>query len=290
MVDKIIYIGHHVNTKRGFVSTADFATRNGANVYQIFLSSPKQYNGKRRTDSELTQLKIKLQEKKMEIIVHANYMLNFCNPIDSKITKMGIELLKADLYESVKLGQCIGVVIHMGKNVNRLNITETEAIKNYVKAIKYVLKNTPDDTTIIFETGAGHGTEVCTSIHSFGKLRNMFTNDEKKRIKFCLDTCHLYAAGYDLGNCSYLELFIDVIETCLGWKNIACVHLNDSKCKINSRKDRHADIGKGFIKLEGLKKFVNYCHKKNIPIILETPCEQNFSSAQQIELIKSWIK
>jgi deoxyribonuclease-4 len=280
-----LYIGHHLNTKHGFVSCSDYAQKIGANFFQIFLSSPKQYNGKRRSQEDLTELSKQLKLNNTKVVVHANYMLNFCNPEDSDIHKKGVKLLIQDLKESVILG-AIGVVIHMGK---QLDMSEEIALNNYVQGIKSVLKATPKKSTIIFETGAGQGTEICTSIFGLRKLYSCFNKNEKKRLKFCIDTCHIFSAGYDIGDTDYVDIFSDLIDILLKWENIACIHFNDSKCCVNSKKDRHADIGKGVIEIDGLKKFFRICCKQNVPIVMETPCENNFTRDKQIALVKTWV-
>lgn len=280
-----LYLGHHLNTQHGFLTTADYAEKIGANFFQIFLSSPKQYNTKRRPEEDLIGLNKKLVDKGMKMVIHANFMLNFCNPISSYKHKAAIKLLVNDLKDSVIVG-AIGVVIHMGK---QLKMDKDEAIANYVSGVSEVLKQTSNNSIVILETGAGQGTEVCTSIFELGKLYKRFTKSEQKRIKFCIDTCHIFAAGYNIGDRDYVDIFKDLVELHLSWNKVACIHLNDSKCEALSKKDRHADIGKGCIGLEGLKKFTQLCQNKAIPIVLETPCEDNFSKEEQIKMVKSWF-
>ena len=284
-----LYIGSHINTQWGFTTCAEYANKIGANFFQIFLSSPKQYNGKRQSLENLELLANEIKKYNMKIVVHANYMLNFCNPEDSNIHKNGVKLLVQDLKESMILG-AIGVVIHMGKNTKQLDMDEDTALKNYVNGLKNVLKQTPSTSTIILETGAGQGTEICTSLFGLHKLYNQFTKKEQKRLKFCIDTCHIFSAGYDISNTKYVKIFCNLIDILLGWKNIACIHFNDSKCCVNSKKDRHADIGKGFIGIDGLKKFFKICYEKDVPMVLETPCESGFTRIDQITLVKSFIK
>jgi deoxyribonuclease-4 len=211
-------------------------------------------------------------------------MLNFCNPEDSQKHKSAIKILTNDLMDSIIIG-AIGVVVHMGK---KLDMDENVAIDNYVKGIKTVLNQTPKESIIILETGAGQGTEICTSIFNLGKLYRRFTKGEQQRIKFCIDTCHIFAAGYNIGHINYVNLFCNLIKTHLSWDNIACIHLNDSECILDSRKDRHANIGNGCIKLKGLKKFTQICGNKGIPIVLETPCSGDDKN-NEIKLIKSWF-
>lgn len=283
-----MFIGHTLNTSYGFHTCPAFAQTLGANFFQIFLGSPQQFNCKRRSKSDLIKLKENVEKFNMKFVVHANYMLNFCNPVDSYIHKQAVKLLVADLDESVQCGS-IGVVIHMGKCCKHLKIDKEVAISNYVTGVRTCLNQSDKKSTVILETGAGVGTEVGTSLFDLQAIYNIFTEEEKKRIKFCIDTCHVFAAGYDLENVDYVDLFIDLISHTLGWENIACVHLNDSKCALNSKKDRHADLGKGLIGESGLKKFTLYCFDKQIPVVLETPCENSFSRKMQIDLVKSWV-
>lgn len=279
------YIGHTLNIDNGLIASVDYAEKIDANFYQIFLSSPQQYSGPRQSLQNLNRLKQKLDEKNIKIVVHANFMLNFCNDPSSSICVNAIKNLVNDLKESVIIG-AIGVIVHMGK---KLTMDRETALNNYVKGIKLALQLSPPNSTLIFETGAGVGTEICTPLHELGNLRKMFTEEEQKRIKFCIDTCHVFSAGYNIGHEKYVEILDKYIDLWLGWEHVICIHLNDSKKPLKSKKDNHADIGKGLIKTDGLKRFVQICVDKSIPIVLETPCEEGFNDADQIKLIRSWI-
>lgn len=276
------FIGHHLNISHGFLSVIDYAKTLDANFFQIFLSNPQQYGGARKTSEELHIFRDKLNECNMKVVIHANYMLNFCNQPDSYIHKKALIELKNNLNDSIKLG-AIGVVVHMGK---KLNLDKDQAINNYINGIKNVLKDTKD-SIIIFETGAGVGSEVCTNIFELGKLYKRFTKKERNRIKFCIDTCHIFAAGYNIGDPDFVDVYSDLIDLILGWDNIACIHLNDSKCQVNTKKDNHADLGKGFVETKGLKKFVQICVNRNVPIVLETPCD-TVSKKDQIKMVRDW--
>lgn len=286
-----LFLGHHINTSHGFVSSADYAESIGANFFQIFLSNPKSYKVSRRSKKDLSTLKHKLNHKNMKIVIHASYMLNFCNPPNSYKHTAAIRLLINNLKDSAILGSaCLGVVIHMGK---RLQLDPTIAFNNFVIGIRSTLSKSPSSSTIIFETGAGQGSEICTSLRELRRLYDQFSHDEQNRIKFCIDTCHVFAAGCNLHNTTSVNSFINDVTNILEWNNIACIHFNDSKTPCHSKKDRHADIGKGCIGTDGLKLFFLSCYQHNIPIVLETPCDTyddcQFSRQQQIALIKSWL-
>jgi len=281
-------LGHHISGEN-FIDIIDIAIRTKAQVLQVFLGSPQSYKIKRKTREDLEYVARQSSESNIQILIHANFMLNWCNPVNSFIHKSAIKILVGDLEDSVILG-AIGVVVHMGKNVKKLNLTNEEALENYVLGIKAVLNETPDGT-IVFETGAGQGTEICTSIDELGNLRRMFTTEEQERIKFCIDTCHIFSSGYDLSDIKYVRMLDLHIQQHLGWGNVVAIHLNDSKQPLDCHVDRHADIGKGCIELIGLMEFVKICN--NIPLILETPVDSHdgvdFTYEEQMDLVRSFF-
>jgi deoxyribonuclease-4 len=286
----IFNIGSSINTANNmFVSSADRALELESTVYQIFLGSPRSLAGTRHFYQELISLKNKLIQNNIQLVIHSSYVLNYCNDPETYIHKAAVRLLSQDIEDSYTLGS-LGCIVHMGKS---LNLGYTVAISNFVLGIKRVLLNTEHkQSNIIFETGASVGTEICSSIIGLYILYTKFTPQEQKRIKFCIDTCHVFSSGYDLSSRKYIKFFCKLIKDYLGWANISVIHLNDSKTSLFEKKDRHADLGMGQIGCDGLKYFVQKCYKKNknIAFILETPCENNFNSKMQIDLVKEWIK
>ena len=143
---------------------------------------------------------------------------------------------------------------------------------------------------LILETGAGCGTEICTKLEKLGEIRDRVKSKYRHRVKFCVDTCHIFAAGYPIDDINYIDDIEAIIDIALGWENVAVIHLNDSKKECESCKDCHADIGKGFIGTDPLVKFVKMCAEKDIPIVLETPCDEyngkRFTHKDQIRLVK----
>lgn len=164
--------------------------------------------------------------------------------------------------------------------------------ENYIRGIKTALVRSDARSTLILETGTGCGNEVSTTLEELGDIRKGLTDSEKNRVKYCLDTCHLFAAGYAIDDPSYLKVFEIEIDNNLGWENVVVVHLNDSKDKFNSHKDNHDDIGKGEMNFYGLMKFVDICVRRKIPMILETPCnfynEVQFTHVAQMKLIRDY--
>jgi len=265
-------VGSHINTTKGFVSSITHAKNTGCEIFQIFLGSPRSIRNARKKLKDLEAINQKSKEFNIKILIHASYTLNFCHPPESETHKILIQTLINNLRDADIL-ESIGVVVHMGKNTKELKQTEEESLNNYVLGIKKVIEETSDlKQKILFETGASQGTEICSKIPELAKLYNRFTDEEKERIGFCVDTCHIFATGYDISTTIGVNKFYHEFNKEIGWKNVIVVHFNDSLGKCNSHLDRHGDIGRGEIGLKGLKLFAKLCWKTDIPMVLETKC------------------
>ena len=223
----------------------------------------------------------------LDVVIHGNYTINLCHNKDSYKLGWNMKLLINSLNDSI---DTLGLIIHMGKNVEEINIDDNQAIKNFVHNMKTALEQSSDKSTLILETGAGVGTEVCSKLSGLGLLRALLPKRLQSRVKFCLDTCHMYSVCYDYSRPMLFDINVDM---CLGWENVICCHFNDSKEPYKSRKDSHADIMNGYIKSK-LKPIAKLMHKYNIPMILETKEEvhNNIKSTFEIQMdiIKLWIK
>lgn len=269
-------IGHNISTDITNKSLNE-AINNGSNYIQIFTSDPCSFSYKYFDD-----LLIKKYKNKLQYVIHGSFLINLCRLPNDKITINSINLLKRDLQIAKSIG-ALGVIIHMGKDTGKLGYEK--AFNMYVNNLNKVLSET--NGTIILETGAGCGTEIATRINELAKIREF--SIDRDRIKFCIDTCHIYASGYDLCNDIIVDSLDGYIENTLGWENVVVAHINDSKDNFCSKKDRHADIADGIISKENLNsfmKFLDYFKKRNIPMILETPTD-SVEYKTQIELIKS---
>ena len=285
-------IGYNISTSIN-KETLDKSIHDRSNFIQVFTSDPTNfncYNKLSNFNGEL--LKLYKKEKKLNYVIHGSFLINLCRLPNDKITINSINLLKRDLSISQKI-KAIGVIIHMGKNTG--NLTYDEAFNMYVNNLNKVLSES--EGIIILETGAGCGKEVATRLNELARLREFSIC--KERVKFCIDTCHIYSAGYDLSNDIIVDSLESYIDNTLGWENVIVAHINDSKECFNSRKDRHADIidnncdsdHSGDIcnkNINSFMKFIYNFHKRNIPMILETPADINDYKIQ-IELINIYI-
>lgn len=301
----LVPIGHHIYSSTDS-DILNEAIKNNATFVQLFLTSPKSGNAPRKSIETLKKINKSAKKANIKIVVHASFLLNFCNDPNSFVHKNAVRLLTHDLNDSVYL-DAIGVVVHMGKsNTKEKKYTDEEALENYVIGIKECLKNSNKESILIFETGAGQGSEICTSFYGLSKLYNCFTKEEQKRIKFCIDTCHIYTSGHDIKDEKFMEMFEELVESTITWNKVCCIHLNDSKSCLGKCVDSHADIGKGYIGDDGLKYFVKLCNKKKIPMVLETPedyyddndnvvkefatcTKTKYSFGEQLDKIRCWI-
>ncbi|MGZ9755992.1 deoxyribonuclease IV [Mycoplasma sp. 246B] len=257
----MIKLGSHISFKAPHYlpGAVKESQENGANTMMVYLGAPQTT---KRVDVE----KYKLQEyeenwanviPKEDIIVHAPYVINPASPSKHAFSN---DFLIAEIKRMNYLG-LKWLVLHPGSYTE---FEPQEALDQLVDSLKYILENTKD-VVICIETMAGKGTEIGTN---FEQIRFILDWVDSERVQVCLDTCHMWDSGYDLQD---YENFKNELKRWNLLERTKVIHLNDSKHEIFSRKDRHANIGKGTIGTETLKKFVHDPDFDNIPIILETP-------------------
>jgi apurinic endonuclease APN1 len=291
-------IGRHINITFGFTSAVAYAASINCNIMQIFLGPPQKVSSKAKSKTELTEFGAELKKYKMKMVIHGSYAINLCHEKKSKRLITSVKALVQDLNASAIIGpRCLGVIIHMGKNIAANNISDKKAIMNYTMGLKTALAQTPDDTTIILEMGASQGTEVASKIEGLHEIYWNLTETERSRIKFCVDTCHIWATGYDISNRAGIKEFFKEFSDQIGLEKIVLIHFNDSKTPLASHVDRHADLGHGFIGTVGLKTFAQYAMKYKIPIIMETPLDatnphtnMNVTFTEELAKVKLWLK
>jgi deoxyribonuclease-4 len=273
----ITLVGRHINTRFGLDTAAWYGAQTGAKAIQIFVGSSRSYKrpilNQKRTDL-LLALKKSAAELDVKVVVHASLLLNFCRDPDSDIWKKSLACLQYDL-EAATLAGAIGVVIHMGCAIK---LDFFEALDNYLGGIKAALKSIPGDSSmkLILETGADEGSEICSMVSELGLLYKLLTKAEQAKIGFCIDTCHVFAAGYQLSTARQARYFMDMFDEFIGLDKIVLFHINDAKHTCGSRKDRHQDISTGYIwkdTQDGLAYLVGEATRLGCPLILETPAK-----------------
>lgn len=261
-----IKLGSHVKMagKEMFLGSVKEAESYGANVLMLYTGAPQ--NTKRK---EIEELNIEAgweYAKKAgieEIVVHAPYIINLANTVKPETFELAVTFLEKEIKRTAAMRSNI-LILHPGSHVGE----GTEAgIAQIVKGLNLVLDNNEDDVFIALETMAGKGSELGAS---FEELKMIYDGVHKKdRLRVCFDTCHVNDAGYDL--VGDYEGVLERFDQVLGREQIAVIHINDSLNPLGAHKDRHANIGKGHIGVDVLRKMVHDDRFAEIPKILETP-------------------
>ncbi|ENY54212.1 deoxyribonuclease IV [Metamycoplasma alkalescens] len=261
----MIKIGSHISfAKPDYLEkAAKESIENGANCMMIYLGPPQTTMRVAKENYHLEQYQA-LYAKKIkpeDIIVHAPYIVNPSNPAKrSFAVDFLVQEIKRMNYINAKY-----LVLHPGAHTT---YTIKEAKESLICSLKEILAQTKD-VVIVLETMAGNGSNFC---NNFEILKEIIDEINSERIQICLDTCHIWDAGYNLKNYDAFKKYLKDNDFL---KHIKVIHLNDSKNELNSKKDRHANLNQGYIGLETLKKFVFDKDFDNIPIILETPYINN---------------
>lgn len=272
----MIKIGCHLSASKGFLHMAEEAVSIGANTFQFFTRNPRGGAAKKIDEEDVSKFQKYAKENGIDVILaHAPYTLNACSA-DENTRKFAREVFEDDLRRMEYVpGNMYN--FHPGSHVKQGVDVGIEYIKDMLNA---VLK--PEQTTkVLLETMAGKGTEIG---RSFEEIRQIIDKVElKEHLGVCLDTCHVYDAGYDIVNDldNVLKKFDDII----GLHRLCAIHINDSKNPFESHKDRHEKIGEGSIGTEAFKRIVTHPDLKNLPFYLETP-NDIAGYAKEITLIK----
>lgn len=296
--EKKFRIGRHISISPSLLTVPSFASEIECDIIQIFLGNPQELYTKERDEKELRSFGTELDKYKQKVVIHGHYTINFCNKPSTQKFKAGVRCLVTDLAASATIGKrSMGVIIHMGKKVDP-DMSKSQAMENYAKGLKECLEQTAklSNAQIILETGAGCGSEIGTDLDDLKSIYDLLSMSERKRIGFCIDTCHIWAAGYKINTAEGVKDYFNKFGKLFGIENIACIHMNNSKNKVGSRVDRHADLGYGEINTKGLRAVAIFAHTHRIPLVMETPLDvvdpatnQDILFADEKALIEKWI-
>lgn len=263
-------IGAHIPKDKTILSTIQKIYENNGNALQLFASNPR--SGKigdiEKYKNEAKEIKEYCNKNDFHLVIHSSYTINLAKEFknDKREIEMKdcywINLLLYEL-EVADILNAIGCVVHVGKYTTQ---NKEDALENMKKAIKYIIKNKKGNAKLILETAAGQGTELLTDLNDFVEFYNSFTKTEKEEMGICLDTCHVWSAGYEL------EEALTILKN--NQKDLCVVHLNNSKKDKNSHTDKHEYLLEGKIELNKIKKFLSHKIIKNTIIILEMPTDE----------------
>ena len=258
-------LGAHLSISGGFVNAIDDAQSIGCTALQFFLHSNRQWSVKDLSPERSEQFKHAASQSSItSFIAHASYLINLGSP-STTIRAQSLSMLKKELEQCHQLGVPF-LVMHPGSATQSSFDVSIPLISD---GINQVIQQTPGAVSILLENMAGQGSTIGASLEQLRDLYQGIT--DKKRIGFCFDTCHAFAAGYDYTTPYAYRSFWEHFDSTLGIQNLKAFHLNGSKKELGSRVDRHDHIDQGKIGLEAFRLIVNDERFAHIPKILETP-------------------
>jgi deoxyribonuclease-4 len=257
-------LGAHLSIAGGITRAIDRAEATGCESLQIFTKNSNQWRGRPLDEKDIAEFKERIAALNLPVVSHASYLINLAAP-DKTLREKSIAALEDELARGDQLG-LEGVVLHPGAYTTS---TETDGIQRIAEGIAGAQSRQSGSTLLLLEHTAGQGTMLG---HRFEQLRAMIDYlDDASKVAFCLDTCHLVAAGYDIiSETGYEQVFTEFDEI-LGLNRLAVFHLNDSKKPLGSRVDRHDGIGQGHLGTEPFRRLVQDSRFTHLPMMLETP-------------------
>ena len=272
----MLYIGCHLSSSKGYMNMGETAKEIGANTFQFFTRNPRGGSAK-PIDKNDTDAFLEFQKANGfgKILAHAPYTLNPCS--DKKETRDFAFMVFKDDLERMEYtpGQLYN--FHPGSHVGQGVETGIELICDILNRVLFKEQT----TTVLLETMSGKGSEVGSKFEELKRIIDNTILNEKLGV--CLDTCHVFDAGYDILN--DLDGVLNEFDNIVGLSRLKAIHINDSMNPFSSHKDRHQKIGEGHLGLKAFENLINHPKLKNIPLYLETPNEID-GYKKEIELLK----
>ena len=269
-------IGPHISISKGFYKAAKTAVDIGANTFQFFSRNPRGGNAKVFDEKDIEKFqKIRKEYNFGPLLAHAPYTMNLGGCKDD-VYEFGRKVIKEDIERMDLLGieyMCFHPGSHVGGGIDF-------GIQRIVDALNETLTG-KENIMVLLETMSGKGTEIGFTFEQIKKIIDGVTHNEKLGV--CLDTCHIFSAGYDIVN--DLDEVLDEFDKVIGLDKLKAIHLNDSMMPFGCKKDRHAIIGEGEIGLNAIINFMSHPKLNNLPFFLETPLEDE-GHKKEIAMLK----
>lgn len=269
-------IGAHVSIAKGFKKAAQISVDIGANTFQFFSRNPRGGNAKEFNEKDMAAFqKIREENNFGKLLAHAPYTMNLAAANEDTY-----EFAKMVIREDVKRMDSIGVeyiCFHPGSHVGG---GVEEGTRKIIEGLNQAITG-DENITVLLETMSGKGTEIG---RSFEEIRAIIDGVEhNERMGVCMDTCHIFSAGYDIVN--DLDGVLDEFDRVIGLDRLKTIHLNDSMMPFGKNKDRHAGIGEGEIGMKALLEVINHPKLRDIPFFLETPYDDE-GHGREIAMLK----
>ena len=261
------YVGAHVSISGGVSTAPARAVEIGANALGIFTKNQRQWKAKDLTEEDIANFKSELGKSEIKpehVVVHDSYLINIGNPDTEKRDKS-----MAALLDEVRRVEQLGLIylnFHPGSGVGE--IEESETITNIANGVNDIIEQT-ESAVLLLESTAGQGAHVGYRFEHLASIIELVK--KKKRIGVCVDTCHMFAAGYDIRTKETFESAMSEFDKVVGFKYLKGMHLNDAKVEFESRRDRHESLGEGTIGWDAFEFIMKDPRFDDMGLVLETP-------------------
>ena len=275
-------IGAHVSAAGGIFNAPKNANLINANAFAFFTKNQRQWSAKPLNLDDIILFREQCEHFNIElehILPHDSYLINLGHPEKEKLDKSR-KAFNIEMKRSEEIGLKL-LNFHPGSHLNA--ISEDECLNKISESINYSLNYTSGVTAVI-ENTAGQGTNLGFKFEHLAKIIDKV--EDKSRVGVCIDTCHAFAAGYDLSSINNVKKVFQEFSNIIGFKYLKGIHLNDSKKKLGSRVDRHESIGKGYVGYDVFRFIMKSEKFNNIPLILETSNPDIWK--KEIELLRSF--
>ncbi|MDG6985436.1 MAG: deoxyribonuclease IV [Nitrososphaerota archaeon] len=277
-------VGLHVSAAGSPEFAFDRAKEIGANTFQIFTRNPNQWKFKPIPDETVAAFREKRKEAGFRRIVdHMPYLPNLASS-----EKATMKISRFTLEEELKRCDALGIdylVVHLGSHLGK---GAAVGIANIAAACNQAIAASQGNASILLENMAGQ--KNCVGAR-FEEIRAILDKvADSKRVGVCLDSCHVYAAGFDLASEEAVDDTMGLFDQLVGLESLKVVHLNDSKGPLGGRLDRHENIGEGKIGRKGIRAFLHYRGVDERPVIMETPYEDYKTMEKSIRLVRTLMQ
>ncbi len=277
-------LGIHTSIAGSLEKSALKAAELGANTFQIFSSSPRQWKASTPTAPSIALFN-KAREKHdlTPLVIHDNYLINLAS-VHEATRALSIQAFRGELERAIAIGAEY-LVAHPG---NYKGQTVEQGILNVLQGIATAAQGLVfGKLMLLIENTAGAGAQLGSRFEELQVIREYAGTMTELPIGFCLDTCHLLAAGFDVSTEAGLAKTMEEAERLLGLDNVRVIHANDSKAPLSSHVDRHENIGEGYIGLDGFRRILTHPGLRNKAFILETPVDHPGDDRKNLDTLKT---
>jgi deoxyribonuclease-4 len=272
----MLRIGAHTSIAGGVYNAVEEQLEYDGNCGQIFTHSPQVWQEPNIDDEEAERFREHSAEGGVEPwVIHSSYLVNLCTPKEG-LREKSIASMQAELDAASKL-DIPYVNVHLGAHTGA---GVEGGLDNAASALDEL--DVPDGVSVLVESDAGGGTKLGSTFEELAGVLDRCSLD----LDVCLDTAHMFAAGYDLSTPEGVDGTFDTFDSVVGLEHLECVHLNDSKHGCGTNKDEHAHVGEGLIGEAGMRAFINHDAVAEVPLVLETPTEDGKSYGWNVERVR----